>query len=214
MRIGIFGGTFDPVHHGHLILAEQCREQCCLDEVWFIPAALPPHKLDHSISPAKFRTEMLELAISGNPRFRVSRIELDRSGPSYTVATLDQLHTDEPANEFFLLVGTDSLRDLPTWREPRRILELATIVAVNRGSANVVDSDLARKTAENLGADPSRVQWIQMPGIEIAATDIRQRVAEGRTIRYMVPRAVEMYIREHRVYETGNFPHVATPKTL
>jgi nicotinate-nucleotide adenylyltransferase len=214
MRIGIFGGTFDPVHHGHLILAEQCREQCRLDEVWFVPAAMPPHKLDHSISPAKSRTEMLELAISGNPQFRVSRIELDRSGPSYTVATLDQLRTDEPANEFFLLVGADSLRDLPTWREPRRILELATIVAVNRGPASVVESDMARKTAENLCADPSRVQWIQMPGIEIAATDIRQRVAAGRTIRYMVPRAVEMYIREHRVYETGDFPEAATPKTL
>lgn len=213
MRIGIFGGTFDPIHHGHLILAEQCREQCRLDEVWFVPAALPPHKLDRSISPAKFRTEMLELAISGNPCFRLNRIELDRSGPSYTVATLDQLRTDEPTNELFLLVGADSLRDLPTWREPRRILELAIVVAVNRGQPSVADSNAARELAENLGADPSRVQIVQMPGIDISATDIRQRVATGRTIRYLVPRAVEMYLREHPVYETGDFARWATPES-
>src|SRR4051794_34655399 len=133
MRLGIFGGTFDPIHLGHLVLAEQCREQCQLDEVWFVPAAQPPHKLSAAITPAKPRCDMIEFAIAGNSAFRLCHIELNRDGPSFTVTTLEQLHTEGPTRELFLLIGADSLRDLSHWREPARIMELATIVAVNRG---------------------------------------------------------------------------------
>ncbi len=201
MRIGIFGGTFDPIHLGHLVLAEQCWEQCRLDEVWFVPAALPPHKLDATISSAKARSEMIEFAIAGNPAFKLSSIELNRSGPSYTVTTLEELTASDPSRELFLLIGADSVRDLPTWREPRRILELATVVAVNRGRAAVAQAETVQILTEQLGIDASgRVQFVEMPGIDTSATDIRNRVADGLSVRYLVPRAVEMYLRENGLY--------------
>lgn len=198
MRIGIFGGTFDPIHFGHLTLAEQCREQCRLDEVWFVPAALPPHKPIATISGAKVRCEMAEFAIAGNPAFRVSTIELTRSGPSYTVTTLEQLTEDDPSRELFLLIGADSLRDLPQWREPKRILELATVVAVNRGDQPLPDLSGLRDVCGN-SAD-QRIVKVTMPAIDLSATDIRRRVSEGRSIRYLVPRAVQAYIQEEHLY--------------
>lgn len=197
MRIGVFGGTFDPPHHGHLVLAEQCREQCQLDEVWFVPAAIPPHKQDMLISPAKARCDMIEFAIAGNSQFKLSRVELDRPGLSYTVATLEQLQAEVSTRELFLLVGADSIRDLPAWRQPDRIQELATIVAVNRG--RTAPTEEQRQALHPTVAD--RIRFVDMPGVEISATDIRQRVAEGRSIRYLVPRAVESYILQHRLYQ-------------
>lgn len=118
MRIGVFGGTFDPIHVGHLISAEQCREQAELDEVWFVPAARPPHKLDRQTRSFHHRAEMLSLAVAGNAAFRVSDVEKDRPGPSFTVDTLEQLGRERPGDVFVLLVGSDLLPDLPTWREP------------------------------------------------------------------------------------------------
>lgn len=204
MRIGIFGGTFDPVHVGHLVLAEQCREQCRLDEVWFVPAALPPHKLDVVISPAKNRVEMIEFAIAGNPQFKVCPIELDRAGPSYTVMTLEQLRAEDPTRELFLLVGADSIREMPTWRQPQRILELATIVAVNRGRDLQADQVTQRQVIQSFGAGAAeRIEFVEMPAIDISASDIRRRVSEGRSLRYLVPRAVEMYLREQGIYAGG-----------
>ncbi len=196
MRIGVFGGTFDPLHTGHLVLAEQCREQCHLDEVWFVPAAIPPHKQELVISTARARCDMIEFAIAGNPQFKLSRVEIDRPGPSYTVTTLELLRDEDPTRELFLLVGADSIRDLPTWREPDRIQELATIVAVNRGRA--VPTDAQRQALQPTIGD--RIHFVGMPGIDISATDIRQRVASGRSIRYLVPRAVESYIHQHHLY--------------
>jgi nicotinate-nucleotide adenylyltransferase len=198
MRLGIYGGTFDPIHFGHLILAEQCREQCRLDQVWFVPAANPPHKLTHAISSATSRCDMIELAIAGHPDFRLCPIELSRSGPSFTVLTLEQLQLEDPSRELFLLLGADSLRDLAHWREPKRILELATIVAVNRGDRPLPDRSALRSVCGKL-ADES-VASVTMPGIDLSATDIRERIAAGRSIRYFVPRAVEQYIHEHRLY--------------
>ena len=119
MRLGIFGGTFDPVHYGHLLLAELCREACRLDQVWFVPAATPPHKSPRAITPAGQRLEMLELAVGGNECFAVSRLEVDRGGVSYTVDTLAELKAADPQRELFFLLGGDSLKDLPHWREPR-----------------------------------------------------------------------------------------------
>jgi len=198
MRIGIYGGTFDPVHLGHLVLAEQCREQCRLDEVWFLPAGVPPHKHRRDLTPAKDRLAMLEFALAGHETFRISRIEIERSGPSFTVDTLEQLHRESPGHEWHLLLGADSVHDLPTWREPHRILQMATVIAVNRGDRPaILDTELAREfTAEER-------QWIvsvQMPGLDISSSDLRARVHSGRSVRYQVPRAVEVYIAQHRLY--------------
>src|SRR5262245_17154900 len=132
MRVGVFGGTFDPVHFAHLILAEQCREQAKLDQLLFMPALTPPHKQRYSITPFAQRVEMLALAISGHPAFQIDELEKDRAGPSYTVDTLAQLTQTRPGDEFYFILGSDSLRDLPTWRQPRRIVELATLLVVTR----------------------------------------------------------------------------------
>lgn len=198
MKLGIFGGTFDPVHFGHLILAERCREELGLDEVWFVPAPSPPHKDDAGITPANQRAEMLEFAVSGCPYLAVSRIEFDREGPSYTVETLQQLADEGVDRELFLLIGADSLRDLGSWREPERIASLATIVAVNRGGMVLLSDD---ELKESLGESvASRVVTVQMPPVAISASEIRQRVREEKTIRFLTPRAVEAYIRENALY--------------
>ena len=198
MRIGIYGGTFDPIHIGHLVLAEQCREQCHLDEVWFVPAAEPPHKRESVISPARARCDMIEFAISGHSQFRLSTLEVDRPGPSFTVTTLEQLHAADPTRELFLLIGADSLRDLPQWRDPQRILELATIVAVNRGHQPMPDRS---SVDDRLGpAVRSRLLFAEMPTIDVSASNLRQRVAAGQSIRYLVPRAVEAYIHQHNLF--------------
>jgi nicotinate-nucleotide adenylyltransferase len=194
MRLGIYGGTFDPVHYGHLLAAEQSRERCALDEVWFVPAAVPPHKRGESITPGRQRTEMLELAVAGMPQFRVSRMELERTGPSYTVDTLIELKRDDPSRELFLILGADSVSDFPTWYEPRRIAELATLVVVNRGLTPPELGCLSDLTG------PHRPIVVSMPAVDLSATDIRERVRAGRSIRFMTPRAVEAYIQQHRLY--------------
>lgn len=199
MRLGLYGGTFDPVHYGHLLAAEQCREQRRLDEVWFVPAASPPHKRHETISPGQQRAEMLELATAGHPQLRVSRIELERSGPSFTVQTLEQLREEEPDRELCLLIGADSLADFPSWREPARILELAEVFVVNRGRSQpnlaAVGAAIGEESADRIGL-------VSMPGIDLSASDIRQRVGTGRSIRYMTPRAVEMYVQQNGLYRS------------
>jgi nicotinate-nucleotide adenylyltransferase len=198
MRIGIFGGTFDPVHHAHLLLAEQCREQCELDEVWFIPAGSPPHKGSIGISAGKQRREMLDFAVAGHPAFVIKDLELHREGPSYTVETLRQLKTTHPDDEFFLIVGADSVRDLHTWREPEAILEMATLIGVNRPNISLPDlSELTQKFGETI---LSKILWVTMPGIDISSTDIRKRIREKKSVRFMTPRAVEVYIHNNRLY--------------
>ncbi|MCH9653555.1 MAG: nicotinate-nucleotide adenylyltransferase [Planctomycetes bacterium] len=198
MRIGIFGGTFDPVHFGHLLLAEQCREQCKLDEIWLIPAGSPPHKESKGISTGKQRREMLEFAIAGHPAFILKDLELHREGPSYTVETLRQLKTSHPNDEFFLIVGADSVRDLHTWREPEEILELATLIGVNRPNISLPDlSELTQKFGKIVLA---KIIWATMPGMDISSTDIRKRVHENESVRFMTPRAVEVYIHNNRLY--------------
>jgi len=196
MRIGVFGGTFDPVHLAHLILAEQCREQARLDQVWFVPAARPPHKHEDELTPFERRVEMLQFAVAGQPAFRVEELEKDRAGPSYTADTLDELARRQPGNEWFLLVGSDTLRDLPTWHEPRRVVARAGLLVVARPGAALVP---AEELQAKLGA-PVRVQNIDVPLIDISSSDLRARVRRGRSIRYFVPRAVEMYVLEKKLY--------------
>ncbi|QDT55594.1 Nicotinate-nucleotide adenylyltransferase [Caulifigura coniformis] len=230
MRLGLYGGTFDPVHFGHLLLAETCREVARLDEVWFIPTGTPPHKPGVEIAPAKSRREMLELAIAGLPQFQVSRLEIDRPGPHYTVDTLRLVREQRPEDELFLLIGKDSLFDLPTWRDPRAISELANIVAVNRTSRSW-DKDFEDARFKQFGrpepvnpylfsADVEitghpglvfEVDFVTMPQMDISATDLRQRVAAERSIRFQTPRAVEQYIRAHRLYRTPVTAENAVP---
>jgi nicotinate-nucleotide adenylyltransferase len=194
-RIAVFGGTFDPVHFGHLIMAEQCREQARLDEVWFVPAARPPHKQRYDVTPFDKRVEMLELAIAGQPAFRVDQIENERPGPSYLFQTLEELSGRQPDAELHFLIGSDSLQDLPQWREPARIVERAGLLVVARHGHPIPAESELRVTLGTL-----RMQVIDMPLIDISSRDLRRRAAEGRSLRFMVPRAVECYIETHRLY--------------
>jgi len=201
-RLGIFGGSFDPVHNGHLLLAECCREQCRLDEVWFLPAAAPPHKLGHTLAPAKARIEMLELATSGHEAFRVSSLEIDRGGVSYTVETLRAISTQKPQAELFLLMGADSLRDLPTWREPAEILTLALPVVVRRGGSAEPDFAPLTNLVPAARLEGIKACQVEMPLMELSSTDLRQRASEGRSLRYRTPRAVEKYIETQELYRS------------
>jgi nicotinate-nucleotide adenylyltransferase len=200
MRMGVFGGTFDPVHVGHLTMAEQCREQARLDQVRFIPAARPPHKLDQTVSSFADRIEMLRLAVAGHPSFVIDDLEAERPGPSFTVDTLEALAARYAGTEFALIVGGDCLGDLPGWREPGRILELAELLIVRRpGFAGVAPAQLRL----NLGlpGDAHMVcREIDSPLVDISSHELRRRIAAGRSVRYWTPRAVECYIETHKLY--------------
>jgi nicotinate-nucleotide adenylyltransferase len=199
MRIGIFGGTFDPVHMGHLILAEQCRDQAQLDQVWFMPAAHPPHKSTLSLTRFEQRCEMLELATAGHPSFRIERLEKDLPPPSFTAKTLAELHRLHPGNEFFLLMGSDGLPDLPGWFEPHRVIELAGLVVVPRPGIMLWT---AQRLAVALGVPESavRLRLVACPMIEISSRELRRALADGMSVRYLIPRAVEEYLRDRKLY--------------
>ena len=200
MRLGLFGGSFDPVHYGHLLLAESCREQARLDEVWFVPAAVSPFKQSQDRTSGPQRVEMLELAIAGHETFRVSRLEIDRGGVSYTVDTLAEIKRTRPSDELFFLLGADALEDLPAWREPKRICELATPLVVRRpGSAEPDFSRLSEIASPARIAEIRRCQ-VEMPQIGLSSRDLRRRVSEGLGIRYRTPRGVEKYIEAAALY--------------
>jgi len=194
VRVGILGGTFDPVHVAHLILAEEAREALGLDEVLFIPAGEPWRKSARAITPAEHRLAMLRLALEGNEAFGISDIELRRSGPTYTADTLEELAGERLDDEFYFIVGADALADLPNWHEPERIVAHAVLAVAPRElqEVNVV--------ALNLPGLARRIQAFPLPRIDISSTDIRARVAAGASIRYLVPDAVERYIRAHGLY--------------
>ncbi len=200
MRLGILGGTFDPIHYGHLLLAECCREQCRLDEVWFLPTATPPHKQDRQPTAAEHRVEMLELATAGNPAFSVCRHEIERGGVHYSVDTLAHFHTEDPSRELFFLMGADMLLDLPRWRNASRVCELAVPVAACRPGAGPIDFECLRGIASAERIEVIRCHRVEMPQIDISAGDLRRRVSLGQSIRYRVPPAVEKYIETHGLY--------------
>ena len=202
MRLGIFGGTFDPVHFGHLLLAEQCREQCRLNQVWFIPAGVPPHKVSRTIAAGRARAEMLDLAVAGHEAFRVDRREFDRTTPCFTVDTLREIQAEDPTRELYFLMGGDSLFDFPTWREPRGVVELAQLAVVNRAAEN--RQAATTHLVQILGPELlSRIHHVAIPGMDLSSSDIRTRIREGRSVRYMIPRAVECYIEQHHLYQEG-----------
>jgi len=197
-RVGVLGGTFDPPHYGHLAAAEECRVALRLEVVLFMPAGQPPHKRGRPISPADDRVRMVELAIESNPRFALSRIDVDRAGPSYSVASLDQLRQElGPEAQLWFVMGADSLADILTWREPARLLQLARVAVVNRPGAP--DPAPERLEVELPGAR-ARIDVVEIPDLAISATDLRQRVAEGRPIKYQLPEAVERYIAARGLY--------------
>jgi len=198
MRLGILGGTFDPIHYGHLQLAETCRDELCLDEIRLMPAGNPPHKSERTITDGHARADMAELAVSGYPEYTVNRRELRREGPSFTVETLQELHDEIPDATLFFLMGADSLADLATWREPERIAELATIVAVNRPGHPLPDVD---RLEEWLGSVVGpRIRLVSHSGNDLSASELRNRIREDRSIRFLTPRAVEAYLHEHKLY--------------
>jgi nicotinate-nucleotide adenylyltransferase len=204
MRIGIYGGSFDPVHLGHLIAAESAREQASLDRVIFVPAAQSPHKTYRTPAAAADRLAMLELATSGHPAFEVSSVELERGGISYTVETLAEMRARFPDDQLVLLLGPDAVRGLATWRGPRRIAELAELVTISRSGLD--DDDQLRNDAtlrELLGAtvlERCLDSCVRMPAVGVRATAIREAVRAGRSIRYLVPAAVATFIQQHGLY--------------
>ena len=187
--IGLFGGSFDPIHHGHLLAAQAVLEALDLEEVRFIPAAEQPFKLGRHAAPPQIRARMVGLALAGEPRFKLDSIELDRGGPSYTIETLRQLLAREPGKSFALLVGADAARELPEWREGGLIPSLAQVVAFARPGIEL----------PNL---PGVSQVVRVPWVDISATEIRRRVARGQSIRYWVPDPVAECILAQGLYLT------------
>ena len=200
MKVGILGGTFDPIHLGHLIAAEEARNVLALDEVLFIPAGNPWFKADWNITPAHHRVKMTEIATASNPCFKVSSIEVEHDGPSYTVDTLVSLREQLGAPKFYLILGVDALRELYRWQEAARLFELTTIVGISRPGSDSFDL----RELDNIapGASEGAI-LVEGPEIGISGTDIRKRVAEGRSIKYQVPELVEAYLLENRLYTTS-----------
>lgn len=182
-KVGIFGGTFDPIHHAHLILAGDALEQLGLESVIFIPAAISPHKLAGKPAPAEIRVAMLRAAIEGEPRFCLDTIELDRPAPSYTVDTMEALRLREPGSKFVCLIGEDNVARLPTWHRFADLVKIVEFAVLDRSGL---------KTAHPYPAIRRH--------LDISATEIRNRVARGQSIRYLVPPAVEKIIRERQLY--------------
>jgi nicotinate-nucleotide adenylyltransferase len=194
---GVFGGTFDPVHLAHLALAEAAREAADLERVLFVPAAVPPHKVGVAITAAADRLAMVELAIAGNPAFAVSRLELARPGPSYTVDTLRELAADPATGDLWLILSAETFLQLPRWRDPDRIVALAGLIVAPRDGFPEAGPAFLR---EHFGETPVRARFLEGPRLRISASELRTRAAKGHSLRYLVPDAVAAYIGDHALY--------------
>ena len=193
-RIGVMGGTFDPIHHGHLVAAEEARWQFDLDQVVFVPTGRPWQK-PVGVSPAEDRYRMTVLATASNPAFTVSRLEVDHRGPTYTVDTLRRLRAAQPAGtRLFFITGADAVLQILTWKEPDQVLALAEFIAATRPGF-----DLDRLIAQVPGA-AGRVHRIEIPALAISSSDLRSRVARGAPVQYLVPDGVARYIQDHALY--------------
>jgi nicotinate-nucleotide adenylyltransferase len=197
MRLGVFGGTFDPPHLGHLILAAEACSQLNLDHLLWVLTPYPPHKRNRSISSLEQRLALVEAALAGDQSFELSRIEIDRPAPHYTADTVEQLHEHDPDAHLFYLVGGDSLRDLPTWHEPERFLREIAGLGVMRRPGDHIDMDALENALPGLR---QKVHTIEAPLIEISSTGLRQRIANGRPFRYYLPPAVYRLIVERGYY--------------
>jgi len=206
LKIGVFGGSFDPVHYGHLLLAQQCLESAGLDRVLMVPAAHSPLKSRSPVADAKARVEMLQLAIADHPQLAISTLEIDRGAISYTVDTLRALHESSPQDQWFVMMGLDALLDFPRWHQPQEILQLAQLLVVNRPTASGAMAAEAWRTLADLVTeeqlDAIRSSLVDSQQFDFSSTDLRQRSATGRSLRFRTPRAVEMYIESQGLYRT------------
>ena len=200
--LGVFGGTFDPIHLAHLAVAQEAAETLGLERVLFVPAGQPPHKPDREITPAGHRLAMVELAVAGNERFAVERLELERPGPSYTVDTLEALRAGRPGSdapaELSLILSADAFLGLMTWREPRRILQLARVVVAPRDGYPEAGPAFLASHLPDLA---DRATFLDGPRLRLSASELRARAAAGRSLRYLVPDAVAAYIGDHGLYQ-------------
>ena len=196
MKLGVLGGTFDPVHIAHLLLAQRAYEQLGLDRVLWLPAGDPWRKADRVVSPTEHRLAMVRLAIRGNPAFQVCSLELEREGATYSVETLVALGQEYAGSELVFLLGRDALEDLPNWHKPERLVQLAKLAVAFRRGEQLTPEKLERL----LPGLAARVVWIEMPRLDISGTELRLRAAAGDSLRYLVPEGVEAYIREQGLY--------------
>lgn len=198
-KIGIMGGTFDPIHFGHLVAAEAVRCQLSLDKVIFVPSGQPPHKKAVTVTAADHRLAMTNLAIADNCHFHSSQVELLRSGPSYTIDTVCHFLEESPGAEIYFITGADAILELLSWKDALQLLELCYFIAVTRPGYDLGHlDDLKSQLASGLG---EKIISLQVPGIAISSTDLRQRVQRGEPIKYLLPEAVRIYISEGNLYQ-------------
>jgi len=193
LRLGLFGGSFDPIHIGHLVLAQTAWQQLKLDRVLFIPARRPPHKQQKVLLPEHQRVKLIELAIEDNPAFELCKVEIERPGPSYTIDTVNELRQIYPKCRFFLIIGQDMLSI--RWKHWDVIERACSIVAAQRHSAAA--------SSQGTGFN-NRIQWLRVPRLEIASSTLRDRIRSGHSIRYLVPSTVENYIQKHKLYRSSS----------
>ena len=202
-RVGVMGGTFDPIHHGHLVAASEVQSWFDLDEVVFVPTGQPWQKADREVSPAEDRYLMTVIATAANPRFNVSRVDIDRHGPTYTIDTLRDLAALHPDADLYFITGADAMAALLTWRDHDELFDLAQFVGVTRPGHEMDDS-----TLEGLPAD--RITIVEIPALAISSTDCRHRVERGEPVWYLVPDGVVQYIGKHELYRAA-IPTTPTP---
>jgi nicotinate-nucleotide adenylyltransferase len=192
-RVGIFGGTFDPIHNGHLQVAEDVRKNLAMEKILFVPSFLPPHKLDKEVTEAGLRFEMVSLALEEYPHFEISEFEFQKEGISYTVETLNALKRSNPDVELFLIMGVDQLLDMDSWREPEKIFQISNVVAMRRPGYR-------REEIESLDWY-SKILWVDVTPIEISSSMIRKKIQQGESVQGLVPEQVEKFIEEKGLYK-------------
>jgi len=197
-RIGIMGGTFNPIHYGHLVAAETARVEFALDKVLFIPTGIPPHKVDHQIANSDLRFAMVEISIRDNENFIASRIEIDREGPSYTYDTLKALHLLFPEQELFFITGSDALRDILSWREAEGIIGISKIIGASRPGYEI--GGFLGELFDRYPYAQNRIFEMEIPALAISSTDIRKRIWNNKSIRYLLPEEVRRFIIENNIY--------------
>ncbi len=190
-KIGILGGTFDPIHIGHLLVGRDAMDALELDRIIFVPASIPPHKMETEMAPAANRLAMVHLAVRDDPDFSVSEVDFWRSGPSFSIDTIARLREEFPENDLFFLIGEDNLEEIWSWKEPERLFRECRVIVIGRpgGGGMTVPSDL-----------PGPATALDIHRIRLSSSEIREKIRQGRSIRYLVPREVERYIYEHRLY--------------
>lgn len=195
IKVGFMGGTFDPIHYGHLLAAESAREACGLDEVWFVPAGHPPLKENEPLADGATRLEMVYRAIDFQPHFRAMDTELEREGTSYTIDTIKELSALYPGREFSIIIGSDRVNDLPKWHNIQELAQLVRFIGVTRGGEDMEVNELPDYLKD-------RLTVVKMPLFELSSTVIKERIAAGRSIRFLVPEKVYSFIRRNELYES------------